>query len=77
MRPLVQIFLVTHLAILETVVAPFDALLAPARQASQTLLVAAETIPLYAEAAIDFPVFQPLGEAMLDDSSRGVADFIK
>ena len=75
--PLVEIFLVTHLAILETVVAPFDALLAPARKAGQPLRVTPKAHPLNAEATAHHQMLQSGNIAMLDDDDGAVADLVK
>ena len=41
------------------------------------MVISTEAVPFDAEAAIDLAVFQPIGEAMLDDSNRGFANFIE
>lgn len=78
--PFVEIFLVTHFALLEPVVKPRQKSITRAWQSSQTLIALifkAESLQLNAEAAIEILTQQTQRKSIIVNGDRSEVDFVE
>ena len=64
-RPLIEVFLVSHFAVFKPVVAPLDTLVPPARQASQSFVIAAKAYPFNTKATVHLAMLEARREPVL------------
>lgn len=75
--PGVEVFLIGEAVTVDSILAPFEAAVPPARDAGEPIRVAAERKPSDVEPATTLEVAKPRREAMLDDRDRCLGDLVE